>query len=58
MACVTKMVLALAAITVEITTETVKNVLEEVKLKDIDKWEKDYIGTTVFKNRYAIYSAT
>lgn len=58
MACVTKMVLALAAITVEITTETVKNVLEEVKLKDIDKWEKDYIGTTVFKNRCAIYSAT
>lgn len=58
MACVTKMVLALAAITVEITTETVREILEEVKLKDINKWEKENIGTTVFKNRCAIYSAT
>lgn len=57
MACVTKMVLALAAITVEITAETVKNCLEEVKLADIDRWEKDNIGTSVFKKRCAIYSA-
>lgn len=56
MACVTKMVLALAAITVEITPEAVREILEGVKLKDIDKWEKDNIGTTVFKNRCAIYS--
>lgn len=56
MACVTKMVLALAAITVKITPETVREILEGVKLKDIDKWEKDNIGTTVFKNRCAIYS--
>ena len=58
MACVTKMVLALAAITVEITTEKVKDIMEEVKLKDVEKWEKENIGTTVFKNRCAIYSDT
>lgn len=43
MACITKMVLSLAAITVDINPENVKHILESVQLRDIDRWgEREY----------------
>lgn len=57
MACVTKMVLSLAAITADISPHRIMEMFEKVKLKDIDQWEKDHIGTTSLKKRIHLMSA-
>lgn len=56
MACVTKMVLSLAAITADITPQNVKHILESVQLSDIDKWDKENIGITSLKKRTNLLS--
>lgn len=56
MACITKMVLSLAAITVDINPENVKYILESVQLKDIDRWGKENIGLTSFRKRTDLLS--
>lgn len=56
MACVTKMVLVLSAITVSPWPDKVKDILEKVKMEDIDRWTKDNIGQTSLKRRIELFS--
>lgn len=51
MACVTKMVLILSAITVEPEEDKIKHIFEKVKMEDIDRWAQTHIGQTSFKRR-------
>lgn len=56
MACITKMVLTLAAITVDISPEKVMYIMEKVKLRDVEKWDKENIGVTTLKKRINLLS--
>lgn len=57
MACVTKMVLVLAAITVAPEPNLVKTIFESVKMKDIDEWTNNNIGVTSLKKRIKFFTS-
>lgn len=56
MACVTKMVLLLAAITTELHEDKIKDIFEKVKMEDIDRWTETNIGQTSLKRRVELFT--
>ncbi len=57
MACVTNLILSLAAFTCSLTEQEITKAIEKTKIKDIKKWTEDNIGKSVLKNRTIMLSA-
>jgi hypothetical protein len=57
MACVTNLILCLAAFTCSLTEQEIIKAIEKTKIKDIKKWTDDNIGKSVLKNRTIMLSA-
>lgn len=56
MACVTKMVLLLSAITFQPQEHKMKSIFEKVKMEDIDNWTQTNIGQTSLKRRGQLFT--
>jgi len=56
MACVTNLILCLAAFTCSLTEIEIVEALEKTKIKDIKKWTIENIGDSVLKKRTAMLS--
>lgn len=57
MACVTNLILCIAAFTSSLIEEDIVTALEEIKIIDIKKWTKENIGDSVLKTRTSMLSA-
>ncbi len=58
MACVTNIILCLAAFTCTLSEQEIIKAIEKTKIKDIKKWTDDNIGKSVLKNRTIMLSAS
>jgi len=56
MACVTNLILCLAAFTCSLKEKDIVTALEKIKIKDIQKWTKENIGDSVLKKRTIMLS--
>ena len=56
MASVSVLMLIIAAFTVNLTEETIRESIESVKIKDIKKWAEDNIGVSLFQKRKLLFS--
>jgi hypothetical protein len=56
LACITNLSLCIAAFTSNLKKEDIKQALETVFIKDIDKWTKENIGESLFKKRKILLS--
>jgi len=57
MACVTNLILCIAAFTSSLTEEAIVIALEKTKMKDVKEWTKKNIGDSVLKKRTVMLSA-
>lgn len=57
MACVTNLILTIAAFTSSLTEPEIIKALEKTKMEDIKKWTNENIGDSVLKKRTAMLSA-
>ena len=56
MASVTNLMLIIAAFTLQITEEAVRECMQNVKMSDIKTWSDKEIGTSLHKKRKILYS--
>ena len=57
MASITCLMLIIAAFTSDLTEESVKQSIENVKITDIKKWSKEKIGDSLFEKRKVLLAA-
>jgi len=57
MASITTLMLIIAAFTIDLTEERVKQSMEKIKMKDIKKWSRQSIGVSLFQKRKVLFAA-
>ncbi len=56
MASVTNMMLIIAAFSCDLTESKVKEIMENVKISDIQTWSDENIGMRLFKQRILLFT--
>jgi len=57
MASITCLILIIAAFTCNLSPQTIKRSIENVKMADLQKWSEQKIGVTLFQKRKALLAA-
>jgi len=57
MASITTLMLIIAAFTIDLTEEKIKQSIENVKMEDIKKWSRQNIGVSLFQKRKVLFAA-
>ena len=57
MASITSLMLIIAAFTINLTEEKIKQSMENVKMEDIKRWSRQSIGISLFQKRKVLFAA-